>query len=79
MAYGSLSMQLSHIFKHDIIGGVSHNLYKVKGKEKYLYVLSKRDIWSLNRKWFNSEASAKEYVLKMTGRNPFKEIQVEET
>lgn len=70
-------MQLSHIFKHTMSNGSSHNLYKVKGKETYLYTHALWNGKTTFNKWFNSEASAKEYVLKMTGRNPFKEVVCE--
>lgn len=70
---------MNAIFKYTDKCGDVHILQEDKDRKRFLYIHQAMNGNTKGWKWLDGEDKAKEYVLKVTGRNPFKEIQVEET
>lgn len=69
---------MNTIFKHTDERGNVHLLQKAKRKERYLYIYQTGNGNTKGWKWLSGEEEAKRYVMKITGKNPFKEVKIEE-
>lgn len=69
---------MNSIFKHTDKFGEVHILQENKARKLFLYIHQARNGNTKGWKWLDSEEKAKEYLIKATGRNPYKEVIIEE-